>query len=150
MSRMRGTSVERIRDALMVLAGTRGFLHRLSTIALVLLLAACGPGGQTLTGEFTLFADEFGGPPCSGTGGYGDIRQGVDVVVRNEAGEIIGTSSLGPGERRRSDSCTFTFEVANLPVAAFYSIEVADRGDLTYSREDLDAMEWHVAMTLGD
>lgn len=120
-------------------------------LGLVVLLAACGAGGRALTGEFTLLADEFGGSSssCSGTGGYGDISQGTDVVVRDEGSEIIGTSSLGPGDRS-GGSCTFSFEVEELPPADFYSIEVGDRGELTYSREDLDEMEWSVFLSLGD
>lgn len=44
--------------------------------------------------------------------------------------------------------CVVIFEV-EVPVEDFYSIEVGRRGDLSYSYEDLEEMDWAVALSLG-
>lgn len=118
---------------------------------LAMLLAACGTGGATLTGTLTLTSDDLAGSDdnCSGTGGFGDIQQGMDVVIRDETGAIIGTSRVGPGTRS-GRHCEFGFEVVELPIAEFYTVEVGDRGDLTYSPEELSEMDWHIDLTLGE
>lgn len=66
---------------------------------------ACGGGGggdngRTIHGTLTLSdSDNFwsDGSPCSGQGGYDDISSGAQVVVKNEAGEIVATSRLEAG-----------------------------------------------------
>lgn len=99
------------------------------------------------------------GTVCRGTGGFDDIREGAQVVVRDETDSIIGTSRLGAGVavnvRTYPDSfgiiyasadCQFPFEVTEVPTAKFYSIEVTHRGGVTFSPAELDAKGWKVAM----
>jgi len=91
---------------------------------------------------------------CSGTGGYSDVRVGTDVVVRDAAGTIIGTSSLtvdadGP-EPAGSGAyqCGFAF-VVSVPESAFYTVAVGKRGELTFSKAELEAKGWTVGFELG-
>ncbi|MCH9036369.1 MAG: hypothetical protein IH860_03485 [Chloroflexi bacterium] len=150
-------------------------------IVVVALLISCGAGDdQTIRGTLTLSDEDTlwsHGAPCSGSGGYDDIREGAQVVVKNEEGEVIATSSLQQGTGRdllvalleAADElegketptsasgfeglelvvCVLPFEVA-VPNAAFYSVEVSHRGELSYSREELDEIDWSVDFELGN
>ena len=144
-------------------------------LLLALILAGCGgavatstPGEATpptITGTFTL--SDPGGIAieretgtrypirCEGTGGYSDVTEGLDVIVSDQDGRIIGTGRLTQeGMDRESigtdDLCAFSFSVPVTDPAAFYSIEVGDRGELTYSHADLEGMGWAVEATLGE
>lgn len=119
-------------------------------IVLALLVASCG-GSQTITGSFVLTDPEVAWTPttCEGTGGYSDIRAGTDVVVKNGTGTIIGTAALvADPERSGTTRCTYTFAV---PVkdAEFYAVSVGRRGELTYSKAEMEAQAWTVGFTLG-
>ena len=117
-------------------------------------------GGQTVTGSIVLNVG-FGpgrddGEPCAGEGGYDDIRPGAEVTVRDRTGAIIATSRLDWGVVERIIEgdpdrfyCRLPFSVPDVPEADFYSIEVSRRGELTFSRDELEALDWQVAFELG-
>lgn len=122
-------------------------------------------GGNTINGSITI-TDTFQvigivpgtnpkGDPCftSTYGGYDDIQVGAQVLVRDASDKIIGTGSLGNGggvPHGDSAWCAFPFTVDRLPEADFYSIEVTHRKPLTYSRDELEALNWTVDLKLGD
>ena len=115
---------------------------------------------------------------CEGEGGYSDFGPGMNVTVRNGEGTIIGSgatrsltaedvpegeseevlagaSSFSAAQQNAylSDAgfgfgCTVAFEL-EVPDAEFYEIEVGRRGELSYSRSELEAMDWDVELTLG-
>ena len=112
------------------------------------------PKQGTITGNMTLIdsGNDRSGTICSGTGGYSDFGPGMNVVVKNEKGEIIGTSVTEPGpvpSEFAVVTCTVSFSVEELPRAKFYEIEVGRRGALTYSYEELEGMDWHLELSLG-
>lgn len=122
-----------------------------ASLALTLLLVGCG-GGQAISGTFVLTDSEVAwtSTSCSGTGGYSDIREGANVVVKDGTGTIIGTAALVSDPVRSSASrCAYTFTV---PVkdAEFYAVEVGRRGALTYSKAEIEAQGWAVGFTLGE
>lgn len=124
------------------------------TVLMALLLVGCSPGaaaGHDVAGTFDLIMDDQAtlGAPCSGTGGYDDIQSGAQVKVTNQDGTLIGTGDLGAGERAEGRRCHFEFNIADLPDAEFYSFELGRRGELTYSKADMEAADWTVAMSLG-
>ncbi|MEX0629953.1 MAG: hypothetical protein WEE67_06270 [Chloroflexota bacterium] len=90
------------------------------------------------------------GDPCEGQGGYGDIVGGAQVVVRDGAGEIVATGALDAGVKGADEQCSFTFAVEGIPNAEFYDVEVSHRGELAYSREDMEGADWRLSSTLGD
>lgn len=94
------------------------------------------------SGTFTV-----SGGTRSGTGGYDDVEAGVQVTVSHEAGTVIGTGYLEPGEKV-SGGCQFRFTVDRVPVAMFYKVAVGRRGEISYSHEDLKNV-WAVELTLG-
>jgi hypothetical protein len=154
----------------------------LTTIALsaLLLLPACGgTSTQTVTGAFTLTSTSLSGgwTSCSGDGGYSDFGRGMNVTIRNGAGEIIGTAttrnltradlgdfdstntddldkystlelSAALAQLREGSRCTVWFET-EAAKADFYSVAVGRRGELTYSAKELADKDWHVELTLG-
>lgn len=149
-------------------------------LIIVMLAVACGGSSDpeptptatakplpTLTGTMTL-VDTFrgaAGDDCQGGGGFSDMHAGAQVVVKDAASQIIAAGSLSAGtlpqatneagtpvvDRSRSFSeCVFTFEVANVPAADFYTVEVSDRGGITYSHAELVEKDWTVDVTLGN
>lgn len=113
--------------------------------------------GNTLNGDFLLLSipgtgniyavsDIQTGSFC---GGYDDIDVGTDVVVRNEGGDIIAAGKLEYGHFTPERDCLFPFTIVNVPNADFYAIEVGNRGTLTYSFAELEAIGWEVHFSLG-
>lgn len=87
---------------------------------------------------------------CFGDGGYSDIDEGADVTVKNQDGSIIATGRLEAGRiTNQGVNCTFNFSVAGIPDATFYSVEVSHRGELRYSKAELEQQNWTVTFTLG-
>lgn len=147
--------------------------------AVLLAVIATGQGGEPkLTGDFTLTdTDSVIGTAesCSGTGGYSDFGPGMNVTVRNGAGEIVASgqtegldaenfldtdaseeSESGDGSPREVAEqmfdllgCTVVFEV-EVPTEDFYIIEAGRRGELSYSRGELEELDWNVSLSLGD
>jgi hypothetical protein len=93
---------------------------------------------------------------CRGFGeeGYGDIAVGTRVTVTDGSGTTLGVGELeqcefhpleSPGQAR---GLRFSFSVSNLPPSDFYRVEVASRGSLDFSREELQDQEWEVQLSL--
>lgn len=130
------------------------------------LLAGCGgaaatpspspsPETHTISGELVLTSASILplSTGCKGIGGYSDMDRGAPVTVKDEAGTIVATGTLGHGLPDNSNAlskvCRFPFFVTGVPVAAFYSVEVSRRGALTYSLAEMTARGWAVTFTLG-
>ena len=89
------------------------------------------------------------GADCTGTGGYDDLHVGTAVVVRDEAGKVLSTGNLDSGKISSLETCTWAFRVTGLPDAKYYQVEVSHRGQVTYSRADLDSAHWKIDLRLG-
>lgn len=108
---------------------------------------ASSPSGSALSGTLTLGSGAFvwnnasdGSTPCVGYQGYSDIAEGAPVVITDQGGTVIATGQLDHGSAtvgadNRGTSCTFTFEVKNVPDKPFYGVTVSHRGTQTYSAE---------------
>jgi hypothetical protein len=112
------------------------------------------PSKMTVKGGVVLSADSdslltLDDGECIGRGGYDDMSEGTQAVIRNSKGEKIAFGRLGPGEvdDEGYDICTFKFTIKDVPAdEGFpYSIEVAHRGEISFGREDASA----VVLTLG-
>lgn len=100
-------------------------------------------------GEFALFDRDTASNNCVGTGGYNDIAAGVSVTVRDGTGSTLATGRLGKGEALAGIGCTYKFDVV-VPDADFYRVEVAHRGELEYSKAELERNDWKFEASLGD
>ncbi len=102
---------------------------------------------------------ERGGGECRGTGGYSDLRTGLETIAMDDTGAVLGTGRLTAAppatdaagevpvaERRR---CVYTFTLQNLPDRAEYGVGIGERGTITYTREELEAEDWTVTVSLG-
>ena len=128
--------------------------------AVALVLAACGgtaptpsaPETHTITGTFALAARDGAGfsGACKGTGGYSDIAGGMPMTLRDEDGTVLAATRLATGQASEDrNQCVFEFTFEDVPVAEFYSIEGGDRGELTYSFDEMESMGWRVGFALG-
>jgi len=125
-------------------------------------VAPTATDSHTLSGTFTL-TDGAGsyragwteGDPCSGSGGYADIRAGTQVVVTDGTGNVLAKSELGSGSGLKGEiqdmvlSCKFNFDVSSVPKSDFYKVSVGHRGELTYSYAEMQQNAWTVGFTLG-
>lgn len=106
-------------------------------------------GTVTVDGS-TLMDRAVNGNECITTGGFDDIRAGTQVFLSDDAGEtlVIGELEAGVfvGVREGHDSflegpwpCSFAFTLEGIPnIDGFYTLTVGQRGDLKYSRSQLD------------
>jgi hypothetical protein len=122
------------------------------------------PTTQTLTGTMQI-TDSTNSPfdgnnppsnaqlPCDGsldTGGYNDLAAGATVTVKNGSGNVIATGSLQEGTAGGDGStCSMPFTVADVPQEPFYQVEVANRGNVTFSLNQMRNSEWVVSLTIG-
>jgi hypothetical protein len=126
-------------------------LARLTLVGLLITLAACGSPTHDITGTFTLSDSDvdWSASSCSGTGGYSDITEGLGVTVKDGDGKTIATGRLVDDPKGSSASrCHYTFTVA-APESDFYAIAVGRRGELTYSKAELEQQGWEVGFVLG-
>lgn len=149
--------------------------HLTLTIAAALILAGCSGGGRdpepvtvtvtesastpveptptesatfTIRGSITVNGEGSGGRSrCYTDEGYDDIQGGTDVVVTAPNGNKIAIGSLESGRSSGRD-CVFGFTVEDVPEdVSLYTVEVGDRGELTYKRDELDG--GYLRLTLG-
>lgn len=113
---------------------------------LVVSLAGGGASSRAdfaTSGTLTLADSSFvvldDGDPCTGTGGYSDIRMGSQVNVTGADGTLVATGELGRGEKADA-GCEFPFTVEGIPQGSkFYTVEVSHRGGLTQTESELRA-----------
>ena len=107
---------------------------------------------HNIKGSLTLKDDFFGGVGqfCNGKGGYGDIKSGRQVLVKDHKGETIATGELGIGKIISDNHCQFSIEVNGIRKAEFYTIQIGRRGDLTYSYQEMEDKNWELNVSLGD
>lgn len=97
-----------------------------------------------VTGTFVL-TDNSGaegivsdGAKCQGANGYADVNAGTPVTVKNGKGDVLATTTLGPGKSGTAN-CTFTFTVPLTEGEDRYVLSVGRRGEFSYSFEQLVA-----------
>lgn len=92
-----------------------------------------------------VMATPFG---CVTTGGYQDIAVGSQLKITDETGTIIGVASLEPLYVPDDELCAFLF-TSDVPEATFYTFQLGRRGDITYSKDELDSSGWNIDLTIG-
>lgn len=160
---------------LLLLIGVR-VKQALGTVLLVAVLFGCGessrdaqgggPGpGQaadsvSISGRLRLAPSgspaspnfKFDAGVCYGVNGYDDIREGLQVVVRDAASVIVGTGALRRQTGADADysACVLVWSISRVPQSDFYSIEVGRRGEIIYSYAELKRNDFVADATLGN
>ena len=98
--------------------------------------------GDAFTISGATFTD---GVPCTGIGGYSDMKPGAAVTIFDAGGTIVGASALGTGTATgastyaipHADKCAFPFTVAHVPTGStFYQYEISHRGRITFTADE--------------
>ena len=109
-----------------------------------------------ITGADSILADYTDpGTPCEGGGGYSDIAAGAPATLTDEVNTVLAAETLGSGELLPDPGlvlgCQFKITFTDVPMDRnFYSVDVANRGELTYSRDEMEKMDWEVSLSIGD
>ncbi len=112
---------------------------------------------RTVTGSFSI-VDIGGtrgrikatGTTCQGQGQFADIGAETPVVLRDENGKMLASTTLGPGTGDPTNNCTFSFRLTDVPVTpTSYSLQIGQAPPVTITRAALEADAWHfeIAMT---
>ncbi len=125
-------------------------MRDLLCVALLALMAVgCGEP-RSLTGEIALVqleAVERTGEQCKGTGGFSDISSGMDAILKDGEGAILGKGPLVDMEHT-GRACNFGFTIVDVPDADFYTVQIGSRNGPVYSVQDMEANSWHVELSL--
>ena len=121
-----------------------------------------GAGGQTLTGEVRVAANQAKGGAGNdsfladgtrcGTGAPPGIGAGTEVTVSNARGEALGQTRLRAGQVDRtlnSITCVFTYAIDAVPDAEVYSVRVARQSATRMTTAQLEASGWRVDLRVG-
>ncbi|WP_040899340.1 PASTA domain-containing protein [Xenococcus sp. PCC 7305] len=110
----------------------------------------------SINGSIRLIDSKLGGydDTCYGTGGYNDIDSGMSITVKDDRGTIIATGQTGSGSHPESSSyssmiCVFKFDIIQVPKRNFYTIDFGRRGQLNYSFEKLEEIDWQITLSVG-
>jgi hypothetical protein len=102
-------------------------------------------GVFVLTDNAGINAIRVDGATCDGADGYSDIKASTPVVVTNDKGDVLATTSLGPGQGDAAQ-CTFTFEFPATEGQERYVVSVGRRGAFTYSFGQLSSKGVHIRL----
>jgi len=102
-------------------------------------------GVFVLTDNAGVNAIRVDGATCDGAEGYSDIKASTPVVVTNDKGEVLATTSLGPGKGDAAQ-CTFTFTFPATEGQERYVVSVGRRGAFTYSFGQLSSQGVHIRL----
>jgi hypothetical protein len=94
---------------------------------------------------------------CWGQSGYSDIRLGTTVTIYNSSGAIVGGGSLTDPQydltsvASKRFYCEFKWSASNIPNDDVgYSLEIASRGRVFFSSEQLKSSGWELNTVLGE
>jgi hypothetical protein len=73
---------------------------------------------------------------CVVSPGFDDIKSGAQVVIKDDSGKVIATTTLGPGDAIGA-GCTFPFSVDVPRGSDFYGVELGRRGSVQYTADQL-------------
>jgi hypothetical protein len=93
-------------------------------------------GVFVLTDSLGTGSIETDGQTCHGIDGYADVGRSTPVTVKNGKGEVLTSTSLGPGTGNTA-TCTFSFTFPITEGQDRYVVSIGRRGEFSYSFEQL-------------
>ena len=82
---------------------------------------------------------------CIGLDDYAGLQAGQQVIVRNEAGTVIGTANLAATSS--AVVCSWTFEI-EVPVSGYYVVSIPMRTEQAFTAGDVAAASGQIEITL--
>jgi hypothetical protein len=138
-----------------------------AAVSLVVLLALAGVAvllsgrddeSHTIRGTFSLTDidgwDAEGDVPhdegdeCWSEGGFDDIGVGSQIRVHDGDGTSMGTGTLYGGVVNEDYDCEFIFIIKDVGSADYYRVGSGRRGDVEYSKSEMEDNNWRVHLTL--
>lgn len=109
-----------------------------------------GAGMQTLSGTVSLpgtINDRFviADDGCVGLGRYAGVQAGQQVVVRDEAGSIVGVTELEP--TGSAVVCGWTFEV-EVPESSYFAVSIPMVSERVFSEDEVANSEGQIELLL--
>lgn len=103
----------------------------------------------TLNGEVALAGQEnvdyvLSDEGCVGLGANGDLRDGRQVLVRDETGTIVGVSTLATSD---ADGCVWEFSL-EVPESEFYEVAIPMKTVMVFSHDEVEANNGEVSLQL--
>jgi uncharacterized protein YodC (DUF2158 family) len=77
------------------------------------------------------------------------VNSGTNVTVKNGDGKLLGVTDLSSGVTVGSYRCKFSFEL-EVSKSDFYSFDIGNRDEVSYSKDELESKDWNLELTLGD
>jgi hypothetical protein len=86
---------------------------------------------------------------CVGEDGYDDIGPGLAFELRDETGDLLGSTALQEGFVLEPGRCSFHATIRAVPNAEVYVLTSENRGELRFSAGEMEANDWAITMSLG-
>lgn len=111
---------------------------------IALVSTGSGPATQptmTVMGNVTVHSiriehwDGTPGEECHGTAELQDMTAGAPVVITNDEGKTVAKTTLEQG--KWYDGCVFAFTAQSVPASPFIDVEIAGRGAVTFSQDQV-------------
>ena len=113
-------------------------------------LGRLGDDGPRLRGTVTVFAHVEDTTGCAGVTGFDDIAGGAPVRAADDAGNVLATGRLGPGEMLKDRSgCVYAFSLGKLRDDAVVVLAVGNRQGLRLTAAQLSDVDHRVDLRLG-
>lgn len=111
-------------------------------------LAGCSDGGSEAVDQGNpTMQGRLAAPECDGGWGLEDTQ----ATLRNESGEIIGTTTTSSNLVAPVTSpCVVDFTIDDVPDASFYTIEIGTHEGPAWSAEEMQAMKFRPELSLGE
>ena len=100
--------------------------------------------------DANFFPGSVDGDQCSGRNSFTDLKGQLQVILLDGSGNTIATGQTEYGAYKRfGETCVFAFTLNNVPDSDFYEIQVGRRQGPTFTREELESLNWEMVLTIG-
>lgn len=111
------------------------------------------PTSHDATVEFTLYDSATASQGCDTSvsdDGYSDVTQGMPIIVKDQRGTIVGTTSLSGNADSSSGDCVWTMNLGKMPIRPQYTVTSGSRGAVGFDKAELAANHWRFDVSLGN